>query len=619
MREVHRLEDLGADGVRELVALAGPPPRAARTGRGARGKVLALLFLNPSLRTQASFQAGMARLGGGSFVIAPDRFIHKLEFDPDAVMDGETAENIAEAAPVLASYGDALGVRAFAAQRDLAEDLADARFELIRGLCGKPFLNLESAARHPCQSLADWRTLDDLGIPAAGRPPRALLDPAPASPAPRGGLRHPADGGDARHGGDRAARPEGYELPESVMAQAGRLAAASGGSVRESDDPAGAMEGAHALYAKSWASTRHYGDPEADLALRAGLSGWTVDEGWFAGARRRRPVPPTAWPVRRGVVVAGAVARRAAERRGRAGREPHVDADGGAPPDAVMSGLERRSPDRQRRPAGLRKDNQTRVRALRHAAPYLKRFGGKTFVIKTGDAAVAAEASIREASWSRWRSSSSSASGWCSSTGAARSPPSCPKSSGSAPASSGGAGSPTRRALRVTTMVLNGEINTRILAACRDFDLPAIGLSGVDAGLIRAHRRPPVKVKEGTAEETVDYGYVGDIDGVDGGLLERLLGIGALPVVSPISADEAGTLLNINADTVASALAVALGAEKLILLGEAPGLLADPEGPGQRGLLRGPGRTGGAARARAPSAPACSPRPSASARRSKPG
>ena len=135
-------------------------------------------------------------------------------------------------------------------------------------------------------------------------------------------------------------------------------------------------------------------------------------------------------------------------------------------------------------------------------------------------------------------------------------------------------------ALRVTTMVLNGEVNTRILAACRDFDLPAIGLSGVDAGLIRAHRRPPVEVREGAAVETVDYGYVGDIDGVDGGFLERLLGIGALPVVSPISADEAGTLLNINADTVASALAVALGAEKLILLGEAPGLLADPEDSG---------------------------------------
>ncbi|MYB32938.1 MAG: N-acetylornithine carbamoyltransferase [Acidobacteria bacterium] len=304
MREVHRLEDLGAARIRELVSLAGrlrerPEPRALE------GKVLALLFLNPSLRTQASFQAAMSRLGGGSFVIAPDRFIHKLEFDPDAVMDGETAENIAEAVPVLASYGDALGVRMFAAQRDLAEDLADARFERIRGLCGKPFLNMESAARHPCQSLADWRTLDDLGIPASGG--RLVLSwtqhPHPLPLAVASDTLRMA----AMRGMEvTVARPDGYELPESLMAQAGQLASASGGSVRESDDPAEAMEGAHAVYAKSWASTRHYGDPEADLALRAGLSGWTVDGGWFAAAREDCRFLHCL-PVRRGVVVAGAV------------------------------------------------------------------------------------------------------------------------------------------------------------------------------------------------------------------------------------------------------------------------------------------------------------------------
>ena len=77
--------------------------------------------------------------------------------------------------------------------------------------------------------------------------------------------------------------------------------------MRESGDPAEAMEGAHAVYAKSWASTRHYGDPEADLALRAGLSGWTVDEGWFAGARDDCRFLHCL-PVRAGgVVVAGAV------------------------------------------------------------------------------------------------------------------------------------------------------------------------------------------------------------------------------------------------------------------------------------------------------------------------
>ena len=299
MREVHRLEALGAAGVREIVGLAArlrtrPEPRALE------GKVLALLFLSPSLRTQASFQAAMARLGGGSFVIAPDRFIHRLEFDPAAVMDGETAENIAEAAPVLASYGDALGVRAFAAQRNLAEDLADERFETIRGLCPKPFLNLESAVRHPCQAISDWRTLDDLGIPVGGR--FVLSWARHPKPLPLAVASDTLRMAAMRGMEVIVARPEGYELPASVMAEAGRLAAASGGSVRESEEPAEAMEGAEALYAKSWASTRHYGDPERDLALRAGLGRWTVGESWFAGAREGCRFLHCL-PVRRGVVV----------------------------------------------------------------------------------------------------------------------------------------------------------------------------------------------------------------------------------------------------------------------------------------------------------------------------
>ena len=128
--------------------------------------------------------------------------------------------------------------------------------------------------------------------------------------------------------------------------------------------------------------------------------------------------------------------------------------------------------------------------------------------------------------------------------------------------------------LEVAAMVLNGQINTRILAACRDFDLSAIGISGVDAGLIRAHKRPPVKL-EGNDLESVDYGFVGDIESVDADILRTQLDAGLVPVVSPLSADKKGTLLNINADTVAAALASALGAEKLILATGAPGILED--------------------------------------------
>ena len=130
--------------------------------------------------------------------------------------------------------------------------------------------------------------------------------------------------------------------------------------------------------------------------------------------------------------------------------------------------------------------------------------------------------------------------------------------------------------LDVTTMVLNGQINTRILAACRELQIPAVGISGVDAGLIRAHRRPPVD-REGGAP--IDYGFVGDIDSVAADILVSQLDNGFMPVVSPVSCDETGTILNINADTVAAAIAAELNAEKLILATAAAGILEDADNP----------------------------------------
>lgn len=152
------------------------------------------------------------------------------------------------------------------------------------------------------------------------------------------------------------------------------------------------------------------------------------------------------------------------------------------------------------------------------------------------------------------------------------------------------------KALDVSTMVLNGQINTRILAVCREFDIPAVGISGVDAGLIQASRRPPVTLEDGG---TVDYGFVGDIDSVDTSVLEKQLDNGLMPVVSPLSCDAKGTVLNINADTVAAAIAAELGAEKLILATAAPGILEDKDDPqslisyldlGGLGVLRDEGK-----------------------------
>ena len=132
--------------------------------------------------------------------------------------------------------------------------------------------------------------------------------------------------------------------------------------------------------------------------------------------------------------------------------------------------------------------------------------------------------------------------------------------------------------LKVASYVLNGEVNTQLLAACRACGIPAVGLSGVDAGLVTAHRRPPVKM-EGGGDEPVDFGFVGDIDEVEPAVLDLALREGLIPVVSPLSADGEGNLLNINADTVAASLAVAIKAEKLVLTMAAPGILEDRSDP----------------------------------------
>ncbi|MGD9257074.1 MAG: hypothetical protein PVG29_04585, partial [Gammaproteobacteria bacterium] len=161
------LADFTAEEIRYLIALAerlekNPEPRALE------GKVLSLLFLSASLRTLVSFQAAMLRLGGGTFVVAPNMSIHGLESRSGIVMDGAAAEHIHEAVPVIASYGDAIGIRASARLRNLDDDLSDREFRELISLVDKPYINMESAINHPCQSLGDWKTLDDLGIPSGG-------------------------------------------------------------------------------------------------------------------------------------------------------------------------------------------------------------------------------------------------------------------------------------------------------------------------------------------------------------------------------------------------------------------------------------------------------------------
>ena len=221
-------------------------------------------------------------------------------------------------------------------------------------------------------------------------------------------------------------------------------------------------------------------------------------------------------------------------------------------------------------------DQSLAIRALKSAAPYIRMYKGKTFVVKAGGGVFADTESTRVLieqiailHYFGVRVVMVHGGG--------------PQTTEIADA----LGVPTRmvegrrvtdqKSVDVTAMVLNGLINTRILGICRELNIDAVGISGVDAGLVLAHKRPPVKLS--STGEVVDYGFVGDIDLVDTTVIRKLLDNGLMPVISPLPADDKGTLLNINADTVAAAIGAALGAEKLILCTGAPGILERVEDP----------------------------------------
>jgi len=133
------------------------------------------------------------------------------------------------------------------------------------------------------------------------------------------------------------------------------------------------------------------------------------------------------------------------------------------------------------------------------------------------------------------------------------------------------------KTLDVVMMVFAGQINTEIIAALREYGAEPVGISGVDGGIINAVKRPPQKVHNDKTgqDELVDFGHVGDIESIDPKLLEVLLAADFVPVMASLGGDDAGNILNINADTVASEIASALKAETLILVTDVEGILRE--------------------------------------------
>ncbi|MCU0621339.1 MAG: N-acetylornithine carbamoyltransferase [Gemmatimonadales bacterium] len=299
------MESWGQERCLALLDLAARVKRGEVSG-GLERKIMALVFMDPSLRTRASFEAAMFLHGGHAINLEPGKGSWSMETEPGAVMDGATVEHIKDAARVLGRYADVLGVRTFPRGTDWASVREDLVIRRFAEYCEKPVINLESTRRHPCQGLADALTLrEKLGDPRGKRfvlywgwHPKALPTAVPASAAIAA----------AMVGMEIViARPEGYELDPDDTALVRQLARHNGAMVQVSDDADDALVGADVVYVKSWGAVKLFGRPEEEAALRAGLRDWRLTAGRLRSTRGGKAQVMHCLPVRRNVELDDAV------------------------------------------------------------------------------------------------------------------------------------------------------------------------------------------------------------------------------------------------------------------------------------------------------------------------
>ena len=304
-RDFLAMEDWSPEAIDHLLELAARVKRGEITG-GLERKVLAAIFLDPSLRTRSSMETAMFLHGGHALVLEPGRGSWALETEAGAVMDGATVEHIKEAARVLARYADALAVRVFPKGTDWAVEREDRVIKDFARFSDKPVINLESSRRHPCQALADAMTLRErLGDTRGKRfaltwawHPKALPTAVPASAAIAA----------ARLGMEVVVtRPPGFDLDPQDLSLIHRIAGECGGSVELCDDIDAGVSNADAVYVKSWGSLQAFGRPEEERALREPFREWRLTERRLKRTRGGAGIVLHCLPVRRNVEIDDAV------------------------------------------------------------------------------------------------------------------------------------------------------------------------------------------------------------------------------------------------------------------------------------------------------------------------
>lgn len=301
--------DLSPAEFQALLDLAARLKRGELTAESAlRGKVLAMVFMDPSLRTRTSFEVAMFRHGGHAVVLEPGRGSWALETELGAVMDGTSVEHIVDAARVLGRYADAVALRAFPKGQGKTWEV-EREDQVLRSFarhCEKPLINLESTRRHPCQGLADALTLREKFRQPRGRRfvlswswhPKPLPTAVPASAALA-----------AAHLGMEVvlAHPPGFELDPDDLAAISRVSKAAGGSLRVEHDGWASLDGADVVYVKSWGALGHFGEPEAEARLRAPYRDWSMDTERLRQVGTGQGLVMHCLPVRRNIELSDAI------------------------------------------------------------------------------------------------------------------------------------------------------------------------------------------------------------------------------------------------------------------------------------------------------------------------
>jgi N-acetylornithine carbamoyltransferase len=254
-----------------------------KLGDQLKGRSIALVFFNPSMRTRTSFELGAFQLGAHAVVLQPGKDAWPIEFDLGTVMDGDTEEHIAEVAQVLGRYVDLIGVRAFPKFVDWSIDRQDRVLESFAKYSPVPVINMETIT-HPCQELAHVMALQEHFGTSDLRGKKFVLTwtyhPKPLNTAVANSALTIA----TRMGMDvtlLCPTPE-CVLDERYMGWAAQNVAESGGSLAVSHDIDSAYAGADVVYAKSWGALPYFGDWAQEKPIRDRYRHFIVDEAKMA-------------------------------------------------------------------------------------------------------------------------------------------------------------------------------------------------------------------------------------------------------------------------------------------------------------------------------------------------